>query len=216
MFIALGMSFATYEFPALIGGMIGCVMTAGLIRFQVGLKEYVPEDGSRHPHEISTTSDAHSVITSFIREKDESIRTSARASRKESLERDGVDTFEDVVEEGEGFLSNTEKASDCFVVRTAEINSEQNNANGNEPETANKEDWEPEPLNRSIAEKEKMTDSQKVIEQALGPRKSYAEGYIREVSFYAVACNQQKATGDVMETTDYISLTYRFYLVSSQ
>ena len=37
---SLGLSFVTYEFSSLAGGMIGCLFTAILIQFRVGLREY--------------------------------------------------------------------------------------------------------------------------------------------------------------------------------
>jgi len=43
----VGLASVNYEFPALIGGMVGCLMTALLIKFKVGLSLYDPDVDGR-------------------------------------------------------------------------------------------------------------------------------------------------------------------------
>ena len=38
---AMGLSFVSYEFPSLLGGLIGCLLNAILIKYQVGVKPYI-------------------------------------------------------------------------------------------------------------------------------------------------------------------------------
>lgn len=38
--LSMGLSFASYEFPSLVGGMVGCAATGMLITFKVGLRAY--------------------------------------------------------------------------------------------------------------------------------------------------------------------------------
>ena len=40
----LGIAFVSYEFPSLLGGLIGCGISAVLIKFQIGLHPLTPED----------------------------------------------------------------------------------------------------------------------------------------------------------------------------
>jgi L-lactate permease len=55
---SLGISFVSYEFPSLIGGMVGCGMTAFLISRRWGLAPLDPEDmPGRDPKEIGTVSE---------------------------------------------------------------------------------------------------------------------------------------------------------------
>lgn len=48
---SLGLSFAAYEFPALLGGMVGSCLTSVLIAKKVGLKnvKHVEDEDGRHP-----------------------------------------------------------------------------------------------------------------------------------------------------------------------
>ena len=71
MIPVLGLSFVTYEFPSLIGGMIGCVVSAGLIKMKLGLKEYKKEGAEEGRHlKISTTA-AQSLVQSIAKSKQE-------------------------------------------------------------------------------------------------------------------------------------------------
>ena len=67
---SLGMSFGVYEFPALIGGMIGCVLTSLLIFWRVGMKdtEHDEEETGWHPLDIKATSETPSVVAQFAKE----------------------------------------------------------------------------------------------------------------------------------------------------
>lgn len=65
---ALGISFVSYEFPSLIGGMIGCMLTAILISRRIGLAPLDPSDmPDRNPADISTISERHGLVAEYIR-----------------------------------------------------------------------------------------------------------------------------------------------------
>lgn len=63
---SLGMSFVSYEFPSLIGGLIGCGLTAVLIQFRLGLAPLDPDDmPDRDPKEIGSVSNQSLVATYY-------------------------------------------------------------------------------------------------------------------------------------------------------
>lgn len=47
MIPTFGFSFVSYEFPALVGGMVGCCLNSIIIYFEVGLKDFANEDVKR-------------------------------------------------------------------------------------------------------------------------------------------------------------------------
>ena len=72
---ALGIAFVSYEFPSLLGGIIGCAGTAVLISKRVGLQEYHPDEiGGRPLDSIGTTS-ANSLVFKTSKQQSMSIRS---------------------------------------------------------------------------------------------------------------------------------------------
>ena len=66
---SVGIAVVSYEFPALIGGLVGCGGTALLISFRVGLSTLDPSDQSdRDPTAIGTVSE-HGVVASYHAEQ---------------------------------------------------------------------------------------------------------------------------------------------------
>jgi len=62
---SLGIAFVSYEFPSLIGGLVGCGFTAALISFQIGIVPLDPEDQpDRDPIEIGTISE-RGIVADF-------------------------------------------------------------------------------------------------------------------------------------------------------
>lgn len=59
---ALGIAFVSYEFPTLLGGIIGCVVTSILIKFKVLLKPLPDEEEDR---EWGTVSE-HSLVRKYV------------------------------------------------------------------------------------------------------------------------------------------------------
>jgi len=68
MLPTFGLSFVSYEFPALLGGMIGCLLNSLLIKFKIGLREIsdadIQKSGRSGRFAISSTS-VNSVIDSY-------------------------------------------------------------------------------------------------------------------------------------------------------
>eukprot|EP00956_Cyclotella_meneghiniana_P023345 scaffold45368_cov68-Cyclotella_meneghiniana.AAC.4 len=176
MIPVLALSFVTFEFPSLIGGMVGCIISAGLIRCKLGLKEYTKEgaDTSRHM-KISTTA-SQSLVQSIA-------KTNQTASKigndiDEELEALAKEVDEDEVKEG----IESENGNDV----PPKIQSE--NGNDVPPKISSTEE-----RTRSFAESftpHLYEDSRKDnnedladlsdVDQALGPRKSGA-AYYREL-----------------------------------
>lgn len=184
----LGMSFVSYEFPSLIGGMIGCIVSAGLIKFKLGLKEYRKEcaDESRHL-KIGTTA-AQSLVQSIAKKKD---TASMRDKDHFDEELEALAKQQDEEEANE----HTESANDQDSANEYQNQQAQNENEGGEPMNENKEAVEqPDTATtRSFTQsftphlyqdtrldhKEDLADLLEV-EEALGPRKSGA-AYYREL-----------------------------------
>lgn len=73
---SLALSFVAYEFPALIGGMVGCFLTALLISFRVGIRSEPEDKGGdddgvdRHPMEVTGSANpSFSILLNRTRKK---------------------------------------------------------------------------------------------------------------------------------------------------
>lgn len=72
---SVGIAFVSYEFPALVGGMVGCVLTTFLISFKVGLSTLDPsEQPDRNPNDIGTVSARSIVADYYARVENQSCR----------------------------------------------------------------------------------------------------------------------------------------------
>jgi L-lactate permease len=199
MLPTLAMSFFTYEFPSLIGGMLGCVITAGLIRFRVGLKEYNHDHVDEERHlKISTTSE-NSLVASIQRDQAVSPFSHAACDFEEGEIEDLMENIE--VQRGDGEKKNvgeeaqeTVHVSNCANGSTNNHQEQEaaptvpttNDQNENNDEAANKESirsyvsFVPH-LSHTPDEQDELLASLNDVERALGPRKSYSEGYLREL-----------------------------------
>jgi lactate permease len=73
---SVGITFVSYEFPALIGGLVGCGFTALLIKFKVGLSPLDPSDQpDRDPNDIGTVS-VRSVVADYCAQVEHGNRSS--------------------------------------------------------------------------------------------------------------------------------------------
>mmetsp|Transcript_17991 Transcript_17991/g.49941 ORF Transcript_17991/g.49941 Transcript_17991/m.49941 type:complete len:684 (+) Transcript_17991:105-2156(+) len=80
-----GIAVVSYEFPALIGGMVGSILTALMIRFQLGLTPLDREDQpDRDPKEISTVSE-QGIVADFRAELE---RENDRATDAEEIQQE--------------------------------------------------------------------------------------------------------------------------------
>lgn len=124
---SVGIASFSYEFPSLIGGIIGCVGTAVLIQYKVGLAEF---KGTKRG---GATSEAEQTLGSLHKEQEEA--------------KNGLDAPVDAVAE--------EETNDVEQIEAGEPTETKHQQPG-EDELSQEED-------------------------ALGPRKSFAQGYLSEL-----------------------------------
>mmetsp|Transcript_16708 Transcript_16708/g.24210 ORF Transcript_16708/g.24210 Transcript_16708/m.24210 type:complete len:695 (+) Transcript_16708:30-2114(+) len=167
----LGLSFVSYEFPSLLGGMVGCILTAILIQFRVGMKDIPHEEdetGRHHPMGIGTTSDDHSILT------DQRSHKNAKATQDSTKQHD--------VEEGQGSVLNKEISS----ISNVSLSRRDVTASGDGDDDSNVQSQQFKPALEVTEEMDNATvdelpASHAAIETFLGPRKQIGEGYIKEV-----------------------------------
>jgi L-lactate permease len=159
----LGISIVSYEFPALIGGIIGLGVTAPLVHFKVGMKPFdINEsihESNRHPMDIAPLSE-RSVVAA-----------SSKFMTRSELPLTMDDDMADNKKEEEVITEDEER-----VPLTGQGESSESNVNfslmTDEPSATTG-------LSTAASTEDDMTESQKAIEMALGPRKSGLP-YLRE------------------------------------
>ena len=162
----LGISYVSYEFPSLIAGIIGMGVTAILIHFNVGLKPISHDEESihelgRHPLDIAPYSNRSVVHQSSVFMSKREIGLTADESLLTSINNDQVVVDEEHVplNRSSDIVPN-ESTTDYSLMADC-----QNETSGSNL-----------PNSSSI---ETLTESQKAIELAIGPRKE-GWAYIRE------------------------------------
>lgn len=184
----VGMSFVTYEFPALIGGMIGCVVTAGLIRMRLGLKEYKKDDATEGRHlKISTTSE-NSIVRSIAKARDV---TSMQVNDVVDGDLEAIDNVtdkEDVKGNAENENGNQDDGQNGIV---DQLGNYEGKGIGPGPETRQQDQQENtersyiKSITSHLNHDSRMDDAENLanlsdVDQALGPRKS-GPAYYREL-----------------------------------
>jgi L-lactate permease len=162
---SFGISFFSFEFPSLIGGMVGCFLTAGLIQFRVGLRDYVPPvegDHARDPLAIDTISDNHSIVSSHRKRKQQEKDEKSKVNGDSHVV--PIASLQSVPEEVSAQFSRGFKQQQSSISAASE---------GPDEEEAG--------LDEEEEEEEDKEDLKLFIEECLGPRKSIKEGYIREL-----------------------------------
>ena len=152
----LGISVVSYEFPALIGGIIGLGVTAPLVHFKVGMKpvninESIHES-NRHPMDISPLSERSVVAASS--------KFMTRSELPLTMDDDMADNKkeDEVITEDEERVPLTGQGEIIESNVNFSLMTDDPSATTGLSTTASIEDG--------------MTESQKAIEMALGPRKS--------------------------------------------
>lgn len=181
---SLGLSFATEEFPSLIGGMVGCAGTAALIKFKIGLcqlEDYEPED--RDIMEIGSVSE-HS-ITRRAKTADSLISGDMASRRKykqstSSMSDITTDNTSAIrgkpIQEETSAEINAEKVHDSEFGESATPDKPANSSN---TDTSIGDTEDPPIVNTP---EDLVGDSQQdLLDKVLGPRKEVGEGYVTEL-----------------------------------
>lgn len=194
----LGISFVSYEFPSLIGGMIGLGLAALLIHFKVGMKAVdlkVCEESGRHPLDIATISERSVVATvsaPYISRSDlptlsvgksdgtSNVRVNPNTGEIVHMKRDEDETAwaessEFVCPEDEESKhhpqANGAKKEVAFSDEDANHNTN-DDTNGDANGAAPRDDHNGSSINNIYGHDDLITDSQRAVEDAIGPRKS--------------------------------------------
>lgn len=172
----VGLSFFSYEFPSLLAGLIGCAVTAFLIKFQVGLVEQTAEDAMILEDLQPGDADAEKGIIDAITAED------ALGGSTERIEDDDDDNDMQGME-----IANNDNKLKATSKVTGNWNDDAQQDNAEEPDTV--VNISSVNTNRAAVETSTVKESHTAslfqssirADELLGPRKSFAEGYIREV-----------------------------------
>ena len=186
----LGISKFSYEFPSLLGGIIGMGITAVLVRFNVGLKPVEPKltmsisvgdlnvDSERHVLDIEPFSE-RSVVhpdSPFMSSKTELPLTVDEENSNVNYVSEVLHGEEGVDDEEYAPLNTTnvsEGGPRESSVRFSLLEDDgDDNASQNTPRSSN--------VGLSSTSIDDLTDSQRAIEMAIGPRDKKGWAYIKE------------------------------------
>lgn len=153
---SLVMALFNYEFPALLGGLIGCALCGVLIKLRVGLRDLAddhPQQLGRDATDIGSVSHHHGVVCKWHRSTSNISDFSGSGPPNGQCDCPGPNGS---------------------VQETAQALVERNDENGEETKSATEIEVAP-PL-------PSVTQSlREHVEEHLGPRKSWEEGYLSEV-----------------------------------
>ncbi len=159
----VGLSFFSYEFPSLLAGLVGCTVTAFLIKFRVGLVDQAPEDAVVIEARQSGDGDAEKGFVAAIATEDLGGSTERIDDDDDNvMPVTETDDFNNTLRTS----SKVTEAPDTVVT----VSSVTSNRVGVEAANTLKE-----PHTASLFQSSINAD------ELLGPRKSFAEGYMREV-----------------------------------
>eukprot|EP00538_Stauroneis_constricta_P013100 CAMPEP_0119571544 /NCGR_PEP_ID=MMETSP1352-20130426/44175_1 /TAXON_ID=265584 /ORGANISM="Stauroneis constricta, Strain CCMP1120" /LENGTH=574 /DNA_ID=CAMNT_0007621225 /DNA_START=16 /DNA_END=1740 /DNA_ORIENTATION=- len=163
---SLGLSFFSYEFPSLLGGVIGCALTGLLSQFQVGLAQLSEEEEALWMEQRSKMLADSNAITAGKKHQAAPSDTSVQESGdiEQGSNDDGNDGGGDVKVVGSGSQSDGDNSE------------EQDAAVTNQSNDGKKviDDANAEPA-------QDRNDQEAAIEEHLGPRKSFSLEYVVEV-----------------------------------
>lgn len=182
---SVGIAFVSYEFPSLMGGLVGCGLTAVLISFRVGLAPLDPADmPDRNPNEIGTVSE-RSIVADYYASTNEhedgekggeAVATEKRlgGSDDSSSEEKTKSSNDDVGQEKPAVVSvdGVEMTASASGVGGGEADDD------DDPELHNVgkgEDSEIRP------DAERVASVEDFVDQTLGPRKPFGKDYVFEL-----------------------------------
>jgi L-lactate permease len=159
---SIGIAFVSYEFPSLLGGMIGCAGTAFLIKCKFGLHDFEHGDnGGRNLEDIGSVSE-----NSLVRKYQKS-----------------ASSLSDVPESG-AELTSTRNNKTAKQMGIPETNGEDEEVYLTSDDSDQKEEVRQNTGTAGVVDAgaaSMNTDSlHDTLEHHLGPRKSYVDGYIKE------------------------------------
>jgi L-lactate permease len=159
------------QFPSLIGGIIGCFGTAVLIQFKVGLKALSDDHHAeldRDVQDIGSVSET-SLVRSYHSgiDDDSSIRPAKYNTSVPALSEGGDLVVTTAILETEATTGET----------SGEINDEKKIENNDDEKNMDENNGGGSPV-ETVAATASMLES---IDEHLGPRKSFSEGYLREM-----------------------------------
>jgi L-lactate permease len=203
---SVGIAMVSYEFPALLGGIIGMGLTATLIKWNVGLKQLGDNDEQelgRSVKDISTVSTTSGIVVTYR----ESIRRSAVRPLEESNgeEQPPAEVSETFKPSVTGDMTATEhdveasasSVPDKFGNRIVSLLKGDMSNDEGEIHTVDESTAEPSPLLAAAAANEDGDNTsqlrknstsitahgkslQEVVDHELGDRKTWSEGYLKE------------------------------------
>jgi L-lactate permease len=171
----VGIAFASFEFPSLLGGMIGCAGTAVLIHFGVGLSEVHPDhaDG-RDLQDIGSVSE-NSIVRKY-HESTSSVRdvTTSDCSNAGQPQEPLEDIAEDIKDPKENGSEETgEEATDDSLQKPSNDDTE-----GDETGITADSVQESSAIGRVSRAVPSLQDT---LDHHLGPRKEMGQGYVKEL-----------------------------------
>lgn len=187
-----------YEFPSLLGGLIGCGLTAMLITFKVGLAPMEPfledikqQQEQNRPMDASVQKMVQDLadISERIHQPGNNATTNTAANTDDNLEAtetatanvNGNDNGDEEIN-GKHTIQVGEDGATEAVVDIDSKEEKEAESSSPPPPTLTKAASDP---NRLLSAEQQLLSTSNLElqdEDGLGPRKSYSEGYLREVA----------------------------------
>jgi L-lactate permease len=172
-----GISLVSFEFPALIGGMIGCAGTAVLIRFKVGLSEAHSDDvDGREVLDIGTVSE-----NSIVRKHFNSLSSRSEIAASQPPQHSGEDhpslgiTPEEVVADNTAEDEKKEVDPEPFHEQPQKYSFDNDQV---DPVLSRDTASETSAIHQNTGA---LVSLQDTVDKHLGPRKKIGEGYVKEL-----------------------------------
>jgi len=152
---SIGIAFSSYEFPALVGGLVGCSLTSVLIRYKIGISPLEPSDQpNRDPNDIGTVSDL-SIVASYHAESD-------RINLSSNNHNEGVD-----------YSDNQDQSIRIIPEQSPRLSIESANRD------TDQDAYEDSLINAATIRQMSIGD---YVDSVLGPRKSFGGAYVMELA----------------------------------
>ena len=170
---SVAISFVSYEFPSLIGGLVGCMLTSLLIKYQVGLKPIPDDHYDNHetrvgPLDTGTVSE-HSLVKQYHRKMSSMSENNVNTQNGTKNDQEEADDADD------GPTTTADNSpSSAAAAGKVELNQEEE---GMEVATTNGNNH----TNNNPKSLQRQPTLQESIDVELGPRKEIGDGYIKEL-----------------------------------